>query len=183
MILEATLGELADGGYGELCIEAVAARAGVGKSTVYRYWAGKLPLVADALETLKQPVDVDPDAPADSPRAELERSVRALAELLSDSPYSACIPAIVSAAERDPDVRRFQRSFSATRRQRTVDLILAAIDAAEIEDRDPEIIAEELVAPLFFRRLMTPAPFPPDEVPALLARVLGPRPGEAPSPR
>ena len=37
-------------------IEAVAARAGVGKSTIYRRWANKEALIVDALATLKEPV-------------------------------------------------------------------------------------------------------------------------------
>ena len=53
VILEAVLEELGAVGYGALTIEAVAARAGVGKSTIYRYWPGKLALVEDAFRTLK----------------------------------------------------------------------------------------------------------------------------------
>ena len=50
VILEAALDELGAVGYGALTIEGVAARAGVGKSTIYRHWPGKLPLVEDALD-------------------------------------------------------------------------------------------------------------------------------------
>src|SRR5580765_4898345 len=53
VILEAVLDELGAAGYGALTIESVAARAGVGKSTIYRHWAGKLELVEDAFRTLK----------------------------------------------------------------------------------------------------------------------------------
>src|SRR5205085_12297987 len=53
VILEAVLEELGTVGYGALTIESVAARAGVGKSTIYRYWPGKLALVEDAFRTLK----------------------------------------------------------------------------------------------------------------------------------
>src|SRR5262245_16989843 len=53
VILEAALEELGAVGYGALTIEGVAARAGVGKSTIYRHWPGKLPLVEDAFRTLK----------------------------------------------------------------------------------------------------------------------------------
>jgi AcrR family transcriptional regulator len=53
VILEAVLEELGAVGYGSLTIEGVAARAGVGKSTIYRHWPGKLALVEDAFRTLK----------------------------------------------------------------------------------------------------------------------------------
>src|SRR5205807_9252928 len=52
VILEAALAELGEAGYGALTIESVAPRAGVGKSTIYRHWSGKLTLVEDAFRTL-----------------------------------------------------------------------------------------------------------------------------------
>jgi AcrR family transcriptional regulator len=48
-ILAATRELLAEDGYRGLTVEAVAARAKVGKATIYRWWAGKETLVADAL--------------------------------------------------------------------------------------------------------------------------------------
>ena len=47
-ILDATVAILEEGGYGRLTIEAVAARAGVGKQTIYRWWPGKATLVLEA---------------------------------------------------------------------------------------------------------------------------------------
>ena len=52
-IIDAALDLFAESGAGGLCIEAVAARAGVGKSTIYRRWPGKEDLLVDALATLK----------------------------------------------------------------------------------------------------------------------------------
>ena len=57
-ILKATIELLADDGFGGLSIEAVAARAGVGKTTVYRRWPSKTPLVVDALCHVKTPTSV-----------------------------------------------------------------------------------------------------------------------------
>jgi AcrR family transcriptional regulator len=48
-ILEATRELLIAGGYAELSMESVAARAGVGKKTLYRRWSSKAPLVAEAV--------------------------------------------------------------------------------------------------------------------------------------
>lgn len=48
-IIEATRALLLDRGFDGLSIEAVAARAGVGKQTIYRWWPSRPALVADVL--------------------------------------------------------------------------------------------------------------------------------------
>ena len=48
-VLAATLAELAEAGYAALTVEAVADRAGVHKTTVYRRWRDREALVIDAL--------------------------------------------------------------------------------------------------------------------------------------
>jgi AcrR family transcriptional regulator len=60
-ILNAAIDLLADHGYGGLTVEAVAARAGVAKTTVYRRWPGKDELLVDALTTVKGPLGELPD--------------------------------------------------------------------------------------------------------------------------
>src|SRR6266496_6782642 len=52
-ILDATLELLAEGGFQGLSIEAVAARAGVGKTTIYRRWPSKNELVMDAIREVQ----------------------------------------------------------------------------------------------------------------------------------
>ena len=54
-IVEATLTLLDEGGYTALTIEAVAERAGVGKTTIYRRWPSKLELVVEAVGELRPP--------------------------------------------------------------------------------------------------------------------------------
>ena len=51
-------------GYAGFRMESVAARAGVGRSTLYRHWPDKAALIADALETLN--VQPNPDRELDS---------------------------------------------------------------------------------------------------------------------
>ena len=74
-ILIATLELLAEDGYAHLTMEGVAARAGVGKASLYRRWATKDPLIIDALAA-------HPDQPAFSPtgdlRADMSAYLRAL---------------------------------------------------------------------------------------------------------
>src|ERR1051326_7360110 len=55
-IIDAALSVFAESGPEGLCIETVAARAGVGKATIYRRWPGKEELLLDAIAALQAPL-------------------------------------------------------------------------------------------------------------------------------
>lgn len=55
-ILQATLELLAEVGFDVMSIEAIAARAGVGKTTIYRRYTSKEELVADAIESVREEI-------------------------------------------------------------------------------------------------------------------------------
>jgi len=55
-IIEATLDLFAEQGFEGVCVEAVAARAGVGKATIYRRWPNKEELLLAALGSMKSPI-------------------------------------------------------------------------------------------------------------------------------
>lgn len=172
MVLTAALDELGAVGYGAFTIESVAARSGVAKSTIYRHWPGKLALISDALATLNQQPDPDPDSVP--PRERVKRLVCHLAEVFTSSTLSACIPALIEAAERDPAVREFLHRYSRLRRQVLIDTIAEGVTAGDFPaDLDPETAALALVGPIIYRRVMTADPLEPSEVSALLDTVLG----------
>lgn len=171
VILRAAVEELAEAGYGGVTIEAIAARAGVGKSTVYRHWRDKLVLIADALETFHE--QMVPDLRELPVRAALASLLRHVAEVLIDSTFSRCIPALIEGAERDPRVREFHRSYSAERRQAIIDLIARGIQEGEIRrEIDPELATTALLGAVFYRRLMTSQAFNPDDADQLVTLVL-----------
>ena len=170
VILEAVLDELGAVGYGALTIEAVAARAGVGKSTIYRHWPGKLELVEDAFRTLKAPVVVPETGTL---RDRVVGVLEQVAGLVQQSTYSACMPALIEAAERDPRVRDFHSRFSAERRAALVALLRDAVKAGELAaGTDPELLADALVGPILLRRLMLARPVGPEIAPALVDQLL-----------
>lgn len=172
MILAAALEELGQVGYGAFAIESVAARAGVGKATIYRHWPGKLALIADAFRALQ--ADRDPELASGTIREKLERVLRHVADVVADSPFSACLPALIDAAERDPELRAFHHRFQAEARAPLVQLIADGIAAGELPARlDPGQAAAALLGAIFFRRLLTDTPFAPDETDLLLASVIG----------
>jgi len=170
VILETVLEELGELGYGAMTIEGVATRAGVGKSTIYRHWPGKLELVEDAFRTLKAAVTVPEGG---SFRDRVVGLLEQVAGLVAESTYSACMPALIDAAERDPRVRDFHNRFSAERRAVLVELLREGVTAGDLPvTADPELLADALVGPILLRRLMMTAPCDPSLVPALVDQVL-----------
>src|SRR5262249_12643024 len=120
VILEAVLEELGEGGYGAFTIESVAARAGVGKSTNYRPWAGKAALRQDAFRTMKAQAQIPMTG---SVRERVTAFLEQMALLAEESVYSHCMPALIDAAERDPQVRDFHCKFSEERMRALVDVL------------------------------------------------------------
>jgi TetR/AcrR family transcriptional regulator of autoinduction and epiphytic fitness len=171
VILKAAVDELADAGYGRVTIESIAARAGVGKSTIYRHWPDKLELIADAFETFHEQMVPDlGDLPV---REAVALLIRHVAEIVGDSTFSRCIPALIEGAERDERVREFHHRYSAERRQALIELIAGGIHKGEISAAiDPELATITLLGAIFYRRLMTGHPFDPDRATGLVNLVL-----------
>jgi TetR/AcrR family transcriptional regulator, regulator of autoinduction and epiphytic fitness len=172
VILQAVLEELSELGYGALTIESIARRAGVGKATIYRHWPDKIALIADAFKLLQQ--QRDPELVTGSPREKLERVLRHVADVVADSPFSSCLPALIEGAERDPALRRFHHHFQAEARKPTIALIADGVATGDFPPRiDPEIAAFALLGAIFFCRLMTDTSFPEERIPGLIDTVLG----------
>ena len=172
-LLAAALDELAAVGYAAFSMESVAARARVGRSTLYRHWSDRLRLISDALETL----NTQPTPPArpegETARHHVEALLRHLTEALTQSPVAACIPALVHAAEQHADLREFLHAYSARRRQVLVAAIDSGVARGEFRAGDPDLSADALSGAIFYRRLMTAHPYGPADVPALVDEVLG----------
>jgi AcrR family transcriptional regulator len=80
-IIDAALCVFAEHGVEGLCIEKVAAKAGVGKATIYRRWPGKEDLLLDALAALKTPL---PEPHGDSVREDLISLMQTMASDYAD---------------------------------------------------------------------------------------------------
>jgi AcrR family transcriptional regulator len=172
VILRAAVEELADFGYGGVTIESIAVRARVGKSTIYRHWPDKLALIADAFQTFHE--QMVPELGDRSARESVALLLGHVAEVVVDSTFSRCIPALIEGAERDQRVREFHHSYSAERRQALIDLIASGIRKGEISRRiDPELATAALLGAIFYRRLMTDRAFDPERAPELVDLLLG----------
>jgi len=171
-ILRAALEELGDVGYGAFTMESVAARAGVGKSTIYRHWPSKLPLIEAAFRTLHE--QTAPDIVTGSPRERVERILRYVAEVVSRKPFSSCLPALIDGAERNRDVRRFHHRFQREARRPLVAVIASGVASGDLPSHvNPELAATALVGAIIYRRLMTSEPFRAAHASELVVTILG----------
>ena len=80
-IIDAALSVFAESGTEGLCIERVAARAGVGKATIYRRWPGKEDLLLDAIGALQNPL---PEPAGESVREDLVTILGAMRDSVAD---------------------------------------------------------------------------------------------------
>jgi TetR/AcrR family transcriptional regulator, regulator of autoinduction and epiphytic fitness len=171
VVRRAVLEELADVGYGALTIEAVARRAGVGKSTIYRHWPGRAELIADAFEHAHQ--ERVPDVESISLFERVVRLVGHVAEVVVDPLFSRCIPALIEGAERDEVLRAFHYRYSDTRRRELAAVIAGGVEAGEFDSAvDAEAAAVALLGVIFYRRLMTPEPVLPAHAEAIVATLI-----------
>ncbi|HEY1561318.1 MAG TPA: TetR/AcrR family transcriptional regulator, partial [Caulobacteraceae bacterium] len=170
--LRAALDELGAKGYGAFTIESVAARSGVAKSTIYRHWPGKLALIADAFQTFHE--QQAPDVVSGSPRERIERIVRHVAEIVGASVFSACIPALIDGAARDPGLRDFHHRFQFEARRPLVAVIAEGVASRDLPAHvDPEMAAVALLGTIFYRRLMSGEAFDPERAGELVATIFG----------
>jgi TetR/AcrR family transcriptional regulator, regulator of autoinduction and epiphytic fitness len=174
VIRQAALNELAEAGYGAFTIESVAARAHVGKSTIYRHWRDKLDLIADAFESAHE--HTVPGIATGTATERITLLVRHVAEVVVDSTFSRCIPALIEGAQHDPRLRDFQRGYSARRRRSLNELIAEGIASGEFAASvDPDLAVQALLGAVFYGRLMSAEPFDPARARALVEAILHPR--------
>jgi AcrR family transcriptional regulator len=154
-VLEAADDLLAEIGFAAVTIEGIAARAGVGKQTIYRWWRSKTDVLMDAfLEDA-----IEHLIPQDS--GDLDHDLRAhlrnLAEFLTQSDAGAVFRALAGQAQHDPEMaERFRRDYLGQQREIDRVPLQRAIERGELAaDTDIELAVDELVGPIYYRVLVT----------------------------
>jgi len=145
-ILAAVIELLAEGTTAEaLTIEAVAARAGVGKATIYRRWANKDALLVDAVASLKGPV---PDIEGVSVRNDLISLLRPVGRNGS-MPPSRVLPCLITELKRSPLLNEVYQRTIEPRRERMREVLRRGIATGELRpDLDLEVVMALMVGPM-----------------------------------
>lgn len=167
-LLAATLDLATEVGYRRLSIEAVAARAGVGKHTIYRRWPSIAELLLDALSVVWIS-DLDYRTSGDV-RADLREQFVRSSQALSTPPIGPVYRAVIAEAQADPALRaRLHERFLATVEQRTLDRIMRAQETGElIAGASLEYAAEVLCGTLYYRWLLSSRQVDDDAIDGLL---------------
>lgn len=160
-IIEATLDLLATVRYSNLTIEAIAAKAGVGKATVYRWWHSKGAVVAEAITST---LSVEDPPETDDFRADLIGALEVSIVNYSRSRGGVLIAALASDLVDDPALlSSFLESFVLPRRLVVTKLIERGIAEGDISpDCDPELLMDMWAGAVFYRSLMHHQPIADD---------------------
>ncbi|MFJ6081785.1 TetR/AcrR family transcriptional regulator [Streptomyces sp. NPDC092369] len=157
-VLEAADDLLVEKGFAGVTMEGIAARAGVAKQTLYRWWSAKTDILMDAL--LQDAVeDLTPPHTGDLAR-DLRDYLRQLAWFLGESDPGAVFRALIAQAQLDPAFARdFRSRCLGPQRLRDQEVLQRALDAGLLPaDLDIEAETGRLVGPLYYRVLVSDEP-------------------------
>ncbi|MBP7779506.1 MAG: TetR/AcrR family transcriptional regulator [Acidobacteria bacterium] len=171
-VLQAARALLEAQGPGAVTIEAVAARSGVSKPTIYRTWPNAPAVLMAAL------MDRPPASPTSRRRsptvAGLRQQLRGIARTFA-SRTGRTVTMMLASAEADTELTKaFRHHFILARREEGRQLLVAAVATGELRhDLDVDVALDQLYGPIFFRLLVGHAPADEAFVNRLLAAVVG----------
>src|SRR5258708_1741905 len=153
-ILRSTLKLLKQqGGFPELRIEAMAADANVGKTTVYRWWPTKDALVADAFSASADEELRFPNT--GSVQSDMSLQMRRLIRIFR-SRRGKVVAALLAGGQSDPElIEAFRDRFLWPRRRQAYQTLQRGIDRGELPaDSDLDLILDSLYGPIYMRFLI-----------------------------
>jgi AcrR family transcriptional regulator len=181
----ATLAELAAAGYAGLTIEAVAERAGVHRTTIYRRWPDKRSLVLAAL--LDQTGDQVPIPDTADLRRDLSLLGQAIDSHLSRPQVHALLATMVAGSPGSSELSDVRTQLWADRLTHAQAIPRRAVERGELPaGTDPAAVIDMLAGPVYLRRFIQGQPMTATEIDDLATRVAAaftPLPSRAARPR
>jgi AcrR family transcriptional regulator len=156
-ILAAAAKLLDEGGLGAVTMEAIAARAGVGKPTIYREWPNAHAVAMSAF--LEHDRDAPPSRKSGNALAALRSRLRELAETFA-ARAGRSTAMMIAAAQSDSELAKvFRTHFVMSSREEGRALLARAVHEGDIRrDLDIEAALDIIYAPFYFRLLIGHAP-------------------------
>jgi len=159
-VLEAADDLLVERGFAGVTIEGIAARAGVAKQTIYRWWSSKVDILMDAfIDDMAQ--HLTPPDHGDV-GLDLRTHLSRLADFLTRSDAGAVFRALVGQAQHDPQLAtRLRTDYLSQQCTRDRLPLLRAVQRGQLPpDTDLDLAIDQLLGPIHYRVLVTGQPVP-----------------------
>ena len=171
-VLATTIELLYEVGLG-LSVDEVSRRSGVAKTTIYRHWPTRAALVLEACRKLTP----EPRVPDHGSFVQdISDLIETLAKLLNTARWTAVLPSIADAAERDAEVAAVFGQIQAGHAAPFREIVRRAQRRGELaKEIDPSIMVAMLLGPLFYRRWFSREPIGKAFTRALVRQVAGVR--------
>jgi AcrR family transcriptional regulator len=169
--LEATKSLLETTTVRDLTIEAIARKAGVGKTTIYRWWSSKAAVVIDTLEAAVPHARL---AECKSVTAALSEQVRLLIEQYR-GPHGRIMAELIAEGQANPDLlAEFRECFLMRRRAVARDLIEHGKAIKEFDPNiDTDLVCDMIYGSIYYRLLIGHLPLDLAFAEALPTHVFG----------
>jgi len=152
-ILKATNQLLEEVGFSQLTIEGIAARAGVAKTTIYRWWNNKGSIAIEAFLKSTEPRISFPQS--DSAIADIKEQVKTLAAVYQTQTGKIITELIAMGQENADTLHLFIEGYVKPRRSAAKAVLQRAIDLGEIRaDVDLDVLVDAIYGPIFHRLLL-----------------------------
>jgi len=157
-VLQVADGLLVEKGFAGVTMEGIAARAGVAKQTIYRWWKSKTDVLMDAF--LQDATEDLEAADFGDIALDLRDYLRRLASFLSESDPGVVFKALIAQAQHDPVFAQdFRTRYLDGQRRRDRLPLERAVDRGQLPaGLDMAAETDQLVGPLYYRVLVTDEP-------------------------
>lgn len=154
-MLKATLELLAEVGFEAMSIEAIAARAGVGKTTIYRRYSSKEKLVADAIESIREEVLI-PDT--GNLWSDIDALIENAAQITLTPLGRQTVAMIISSASSNPGFAQiYWKKYLQPRRQSFATIIERAKARDDVSDAlDPGLVFDTMSGIMLYALIFPP---------------------------
>ena len=170
-ILKAAYEMLNEVGFMDLTIEGVAARAEVGKPTIYRRWKTKSALAMDAFLEIVTPEIAFPDT--GTAKEDFREQMQKIVKLMN-SPRGEVLANVIGCGQADDElIKAFRDNWLTPRRDDAKRIWQRGVERGELrKDIDVEVAIDALYSPLFYRLLLKHQPLNQNFVDRLVDAVM-----------
>lgn len=152
VVFAAAIEIVAERGFAGASIEAIAQRAGVARSTIYRNWPTRIDLLLEAVGSAVGRIE---SLAKGDLRADLVAIVTHLADLLASERMGSVAASIILEARHDPDLEELRQRFMSSRRSALDAVIVEAVTRGDLPaDTDVQHLGDELAAQVMYQALV-----------------------------